>query len=1503
MKTIFKLLFGLCLVFYYGQSFSQMYALTYTDGTGGNKSFTKVITNASGTNTYAIGNQDTGAAAVVCKVNTQGVPIWTLRVTNPLLNDPNNSQSMVTPRTILFANDATGDIIVGGDYQAAANGATSSVPQYNIWWIARIDSNGAVVWSQSYDYTPAGETPRLLVDIVATTNINRYIVGGRTFITNSGNSRCDNIAFFQIDGNGSRVGTTANHVIHTMRIQQNNTTTNVSDIQLIKMLADQSGGAYFVGNESPTTPGTGSFSPMIGNVSFTAGTGEGNIILERYMTNFPNITGIESDGVNLILVGQGRLVVGGVGNDSIYILTQPIADLFTTNNLNRNVKKFLMTGTAGNVDVYLVGPNQIRICADRTIAPNVVRSYLSNILTYNPIGITNTSIDMYSLPNQRFSGRPALLSTELIIPGRELGNAVLTKRSFLDFINDTTSCNARIIARDTLIEGTWTRVSITPVMDSLLSILALVNVDTVIYASAALCACTPPSLTTPPSAASICLGQSHTFSVTATGTGTLSYQWFLNGSAIANATNATYTSSVVGNYTVTVSNACGAATSNIATLSITILPTPTIVGGSPNFCAGSGQNYQVLNPVAGTLYTWSVLQGANTIYTTTGTSYYFTTPTAGYYTLQVTATSASGCVSQPASMPVTVFLVPDAPILVVSDDPCLGQTQIVTISNMSSYASNMTVEWLLDGVAQLTNAFSFASTWSVVGTHTVTVNITSPYGCVASASASTEVADCCPSANDKIFTHIGLNTVFNPGTNFLLGKYYVEDMITIPQGVILDMTNVDMVFDEDAGLSFPETSSIYAYNSVFRPCNENSFWQGMITSLNTTGNVKECTYINAVNGIHVSNDISESLACGGIEIVNNLFTNCETGLNFSYKTDYNAYFCKAISGNTFEVDYIHSPFQVHHGIVLNGVRVERISQNDFIAGIRADEKKSFGGVEVFEGGSVISTNNFSNNTISIFVQNPSSTVAIESNRIETTKEMSFTHVGQIYVQENNNSVFVLNNELRSSGNELGMYFEGGYGTLFVQKNTLRGMDFGIYGLNLNGKEHPVCIVENDIEGISGMDYASYGIFMEDCYYTKVNCNKIKMGLAPHSLGIDMHQTGKDNYFNTLEGNCISDCDRAMIVRSDAADAPIPSIRNNYLFNYTTVGLDVVNHIGGVGAGCNTTNAGYNSFVSNNQNTMDLVSSQLIGVAGNWGLSNITGMSSLNCNDDYSSTASCGTQAILGNHNSVFPYQCVTDWTAKGKKIAFAQGSTSPQIIDAEVEEAIEIAANKTVIANNFLSDYLAQNQEKKAEELFTLLLSKYKQANWMNWVAYHYLSTTGKLTEATSYLSKVIPANSEEAELKQIETIVIGMKKAKRTKLNETEVAFLRSIENGNTANHKYADGLLYFFNGEPLTPNTYTAPALSVYKASDVIRLKDSKLTIYPNPAQNIIHVTCTIGEGKGELAIVNMLGQTVETLAIDFEAKSFEWNLESLPAGTYNLIVRGASEEINPIKFVKMP
>ena len=131
-----------------------------------------------------------------------------------------------------------------------------------------------------------------------------------------------------------------------------------------------------------------------------------------------------------------------------------------------------------------------------------------------------------------------------------------------------------------------------------------------------------PSISQQPASRTVSVGQPATFSVSATGTGTLSYQWQRNGANITGATGSSYRlpsaalSDSGAQFRVVVRNAAGSVTSNAATLTVTANRVPTATITSPAsgalYSGGAVINYAGTgtDPEDGTLpasaFTWLV---------------------------------------------------------------------------------------------------------------------------------------------------------------------------------------------------------------------------------------------------------------------------------------------------------------------------------------------------------------------------------------------------------------------------------------------------------------------------------------------------------------------------------------------------------------------------------------------------------------------------------------------------------------------------------------------------------------------------------------------------------------------------------------------------------------------------------------------------------------------------------------------------------------------------------
>lgn len=107
-----------------------------------------------------------------------------------------------------------------------------------------------------------------------------------------------------------------------------------------------------------------------------------------------------------------------------------------------------------------------------------------------------------------------------------------------------------------------------------------------------------PAITTQPASQTVNPGATVTWTVAATGTAPLTYQWRLNGGSLAGATNASYTRTNVqsgdaGTYSVVVANAAGSVTSANAVLTVNTPPTILAQPQNSSVIAGTNVSFSV----------------------------------------------------------------------------------------------------------------------------------------------------------------------------------------------------------------------------------------------------------------------------------------------------------------------------------------------------------------------------------------------------------------------------------------------------------------------------------------------------------------------------------------------------------------------------------------------------------------------------------------------------------------------------------------------------------------------------------------------------------------------------------------------------------------------------------------------------------------------------------------------------------------------------------------------
>lgn len=258
-----------------------------------------------------------------------------------------------------------------------------------------------------------------------------------------------------------------------------------------------------------------------------------------------------------------------------------------------------------------------------------------------------------------------------------------------------------------------------------------------------------PSITSQPASATVTAGQTAMFSVAATGTAPLTYQWKKNGAAISGATSASYTtpatiaSDNAAKFTVTVTNSVSSVTSIAATLTVNVPPSITTQPASKAVNVGQAATFSVAATGSGTLnYQW--LKNGAAIGGATSSSYTTPATIASDNGAQFTVTvsdAVSNVTSNVATLTVNVpATAPSITAQPASKTVIAGQT--ATFSVAATGTAPMTYQWNKGGAA-ISGAISIsyttpATTMADSGAQ-FTVTVTNPAGKTTSAAATLTV--------------------------------------------------------------------------------------------------------------------------------------------------------------------------------------------------------------------------------------------------------------------------------------------------------------------------------------------------------------------------------------------------------------------------------------------------------------------------------------------------------------------------------------------------------------------------------------------------------------------------------------------------------------------------------------------------------------------------------------------------------------------------------------------
>jgi len=735
--------------------------------------------------------------------------------------------------------------------------------------------------------------------------------------------------------------------------------------------------------------------------------------------------------------------------------------------------------------------------------------------------------------------------------------------------------------------------------------------------------------------------------------------------------------------------------------------------------------------------------------------------------------------------------------------------------------------------------------------------------------------DCCFAAADTSFIHITAPVTY---TSEIVwdNKYFIADGIIVTvDGTFLDITNVDVVFGECAGIEFINGGYLRANNSVFRPCDIDKSWRGLrFDAVGEFDNiVNESTFKNAEVAMYFKDGADAVVS-------NNLFSNCNYGVLVENNNDFN----HPISGNRFVTEDFFPDFACQtkysfvnnnatYGIYSRAARfIDQVSHNEFVNS-KGNELPVTYGVYQLSSGGVFSENTFTDIGTAGYFQGQMYYTGFENNEIEANLQ-TLSLLSSVYVISCQGPVVdIANNEISNNYSQwvsLCAIYTSNCTNLSIANNDIEGFRYGIADFNSTNHQ----ITNNVINNCQNM-----GIYVIEQANSRgyITCNSIKMKDYNGSFGIVGYNLSS---MSEVSSNCVTDCYTSMNFSGWgwSGNLPVlPLIRNNFLYNYNYVGINVQGYSGNIGT---INDPGLNTLWSNNNTATDINSNTSITVADNFGMFNISfPQVQITSNNPYHSTASCGHQIFnmpsQGNLN--INYACDNSarifdpMTGAGGNYFLVPGyQESLKSSPTQFEHANMIMASMENPDMELLNEIIQLTDLTQSHEALLMYNFHYRNADYPN---------------ARASMEMFMPITHDEQNYKilslyDLDAIAYGwddfsaqdIENMKMIVAEESVHANLAISLLNNVSDHR--DHIV----DEVIVPD--------VLWTDNIKRIEGdgSYLNIYPNPVKNTAYIEFFNNtDGNSRIEIFDINGKVVNELSITIVAGGFELDVQQLRRGIY--------------------